>query len=351
MIRLFGTLAIALLWCGIATAQLPPVLRDGLNVAHWFRYPARSGAADLCCDLSPGTLRQLRAAGVRFLRLPVQPALLRQPGALQALQAAVRRVLASGLGVVVVPTPLRWNAGDPALDRAGLVAFWRLVAPVLAGFGSSRVFPEVMNEPVLTDPAAWPAMQLGVLAVIRRSLPGSTVIVTGADWGGIDGLLKLPPIADPRVIYSFHFYEPAVLTALAAFDPGLERRVLARLPFPVSSVAACDAIGGDARTAAVVRYYCAGRWDAAALAQRIGMVGAWAARHHANVLVGEFGAAAALNARARREWLSAARGAFTANGFGWALWGYDDPMGLNVSPMAHGVAPLDPGVMRALGWR
>ncbi|MCW8308177.1 glycoside hydrolase family 5 protein [Acidiphilium sp. PA] len=351
MIRLCGFLAMVLLGCGIATAQLPPVLRDGLNVAHWFRYPARAGAADLCCDLSPATLRQLRADGVRFLRLPVQPAVLRQPGALPALQAAVRRVLAAGLAVVVVPTPLRWNAGDAARDRARLVAFWRRVAPALAGFGSSRVFPEVMNEPVLTDPAAWPAMQLGVLAVIRRSLPDSTVIVTGADWGGIDGLLKLPPIADRRVIYSFHFYEPAVLTALAAFDPGLERGVLAQLPFPVRSVAACDAIGGDGRTAAVVRYYCAGRWDAAALAQRVGAVGAWAARHHANVLVGEFGAVAALNARARQRWLTAARGAFTANGFGWALWAYDDPMGLNVSPMAHGVARLDPGVMRALGWR
>ncbi|MGC9269390.1 glycoside hydrolase family 5 protein [Acidiphilium sp.] len=346
-----GSLVMVMLWCGTASAQLPPVLRDGLNVTHWFRYPVRSGPAALCCDLSAATLRSLRDAGVRFLRLPVQPVLVRAPGGVAALQEAVRRVLAAGLAVVVVPTPLGWSVSNPTGDAARLVAFWREVAPALAEFGPSRVFPEVMNEPVLTDPAAWPVMQRRVLAVIRHILPRSTVILTGADWGSIDGLLKLQPVVAARVIYSFHFYEPAVLTSLAAFDPGLDRQVLARLPFPVISVASCDAVGGDAQTAAVVRYYCASGWTAAKLATRIDAVGAWAARHHATVLVGEFGASAALNPQTRLAWLAAARRAFAVNGFGWALWGYDDPMGLAVSPMARGVTPLDPAVMRALGLR
>ena len=82
-------------------------------------------------------------------------------------------------------------------------------------------------------PRAWQALQDDALATVRAALPGATVILTGADWGGIDGLVGLRPVADPNVIYSFHFYEPSELTALAAYRPGLDRAALAPLlPFP-----------------------------------------------------------------------------------------------------------------------
>ena len=54
------------------------------------------------------------------------------------------------------------------------------------------------------------------------------MVLTGSNWGGIDGLSALhpvtdPPVTDPNVIYSFHFYEPSELTALAAYRPNLDR--------------------------------------------------------------------------------------------------------------------------------
>ena len=42
---------------------------------------------------------------------------------------------------------------------------------------------------------------------IRKSAPAHTIIVTGPNWGGIDGLLKLEPLSDHNIIYSFHFYD------------------------------------------------------------------------------------------------------------------------------------------------
>ena len=47
-------------------------------------------------------------------------------------------------------------------------------------------------------------------------------MLTGADWGSVAGLLSFPPESDPNVIYSFHLYEPAELTALGAYRPGLD---------------------------------------------------------------------------------------------------------------------------------
>lgn len=335
---------------GVTQAAAPPVLRAGLNVTHWFRFPPRPDPKYLCCYLTPATLRTLRTAGFRFLRLPVQPALMRQPGGAAALQTAIHTIVGAGLAVIVVPAPMAWDGADPAADTAKLIAFWRIVAPRLEGFDPAAVFCEAMNEPVLNREAAWPRIQRRILKTIRRRLPRSTVILTGADWGSIDGLLKLAPVADPNVLYSIHVYDPAVLTSLAAFDPALDKRVLARLQFPVTSVGACDAIAGtDPQTAAVVRYYCASRWTAATLAASIARAGTWAQHNHASILVGEFGASSALNHRARLAWLAAARSAFAANGFGWALWGYDDPMGLDVSPLTPNPPTLDTGLLIALG--
>ncbi len=94
--------------------------------------------------------------------------------------------------------------------------------------------PEVLNEPVFPgDPAGWAALQHAGAGRHPAGPAQATVILTGQDWGSIGGLLALTPENDPNVIYSFHFYDPAELTSLAAYRPGLDRAALARLPFPV----------------------------------------------------------------------------------------------------------------------
>lgn len=190
-----------------------------------------------------------------------------------------------------------------------------------------------------------------VLAEIRASLPANTIVLTGNDWGSIDGLLATVPEPDPDVVYSFHLYEPAELTTLAAYRPGLDTAALARLPFPVGDTAACEAIAArtdDPSTADLMRFYCAQHWDAAKLAARIDSAADWARRNHVALLAGEFGASRRLNAAARLAWLSTVREACERRSIGWALWGYDDSMGFAQHPPA-GASALDPEVLKALG--
>ena len=319
------------------------LLRHGLNMVHWFRYPADPHPAALARGVPRATLERIHAAGFDFLRLPVQPHLVAGEAGRRALASAIRRILGAGFAVVVVPADPRWRLNDPGFDARLIARFWRRIAPVLARFGPARVFPEIDNEPILTDRAAWPPMQARLLALIRHDLPADTVIATGGAFGGVDGLLRLKKLADSDVIYAFHFYEPSLLTALGAFDPALDHTALARLPFPVRTPRRCAAQairpGTDARTRAVIRYYCAAHATAATLKARVDGVARWA--QGAPVIVGEFGASVALDGPARLAWLAAARRAFEADGFGWALWAWRDPMGLP--------AGLDPATLRALG--
>lgn len=329
------------------------LLRRGVNITAWFRYPASQDPAALTGYLGAGAITGLRTAGFTFVRLPVDPVLLANPAVPPVLAGAIRRLRDAGLGVVVSVHPAAWRLESQESDRAALHQAWTRLTPLLARLGPERVFAEVLNEPVFPgDPAAWQRLQRTVLAGIRSRLPNHTVILTGHDWSSIAGLVALTPVDDPNVVYTFHLYEPADLTSLAAWRSGLDRAVLARLPFPVGDRAVCEHVAGattDAATAGMIRYYCAVGWNESHMATRIQAAAAWGRRHDVALLAGEFGASIALNTAARMNWLRAVRVACETEGIGWALWGYDDMMGFGVSRPAGASPVLDPIMLRALG--
>jgi endoglucanase len=105
----------------------------------------------------------------------------------------------------------------------------------------------------------------------------------------------------------------------------------------------------DAGTRDLMRYYCALGWDAPHVDAVFERAFAWATSHHVRLLAGEFGASAELNRPARLAWLRTVRDALGSRGIPWALWGYDDVMGLAVT-RPPGLRPkLDPAVLNALG--
>jgi hypothetical protein len=345
------------------SAATPPAgrvatLARGVNLTNWFRFPARADDESLRSYLPDAAIAALRRAGFTFVRLAVQPEVLdAAPQRLTLLVEVVRRLQRGGLAVVLGPHPTTWHLEQSATDRASLLAFWHRVAPALRPLDPRLTYPEILNEPVFADAAqtdtgqTWEALQADALAAVRAALPGATVVLTGANWGGVDGLAALHPVADPNVIYSFHFYEPSELTALAAYRPGLDRAALARLPFPMDP-AACQVATdstADAATRGLITFACSMRWDATRVGARIEQAAAWGRDHHATVLLGEFGATRTLNAPARLAWLAAVRRGCEQRGIGWALWGYDDVMGFGVDPRSAGRSTMDRATLLALG--
>ncbi len=164
------------------------------------------------------------------------------------------------------------------------------------------------------------------------------------------GSLRCARWQDGNVIYSFHYLRAGGADVAGGLAPGLDRTALARLPFPAEPEACARLAGGtDGDTSGVIRFYCALHWDAGRVAARIATAAAWGRRHHAAVLLGEFGASAALAPIARTAWLRAVRQACEAEGIGWTLWGYDDVMGFGAARPPGRQPVLDAGVLRALG--
>ena len=355
----------ALLMLAIPCFAMPPpdraaVLQRGVNITGWFRFPASRDPAVLRRWLSDAAMTDLQRAGFTFVRLAVDPAIIDGPAMRGVLVDQVKRLQRHGLAVIVSPHPVAWNLDNNAGDRDRLMAFWRELAPALRGLPAGLTFPEVLNEPVFhDDPAAWWRLQSALHAAIRAALPDATIILTGQDWGSIAGLLALTPdAADPgsdgNVVYSFHFYDPAELTSLAAYRPGLDREALGRLPFPESDPADCRQIAGTGRDAAtrdLMAFYCATGWGSAQVSGRLLEAVAWSRRHGVALLAGEFGASAALNPAARLAWLRLVRETCAANGDSWALWGYDDVMGFGARRPPENRPQLDRSVLAALGLR
>jgi endoglucanase len=356
---------LTLLLIALPCFAMPPpdrmaVLQRGVNITGWFRYPASRDPAALRRWLSDAAMADLKRAGFTFVRLAVDPTVIDGPAMRNVLVDQVKRLQRHGLAVIVSPHPVTWNLDNNLGDRDRLTAFWHDLAPALHGLAPGLTFPEVLNEPVFhDDPTAWWSLQIDLHAAIRAALPDDTIILTGQDWGSIAGLLALTPDAedpnaDTNVVYSFHFYDPAELTSLAAWRPGLDRDALARLPFPEADPASCRQIAGQTRDDAthdLMEFYCATGWDPARVRARLLDAVSWSRRYGVAVLAGEFGASASLNPAARVAWLRLVRETCAANGVFWAIWGYDDVMGFGVHRPPENRPQLDRSVLAALGLR
>ncbi len=350
----------ALLICSFPAAARPPdrqvaLLQRGVNITGWFRFPASQAPDALARWMTDEAMADLRRTGFTFVRLAVDPTLLDAPRVRDAAVNAICRLQKQGLAVIVSPHPNGWHLETEAADRARLKAFWRAMGLALRRCDPVLTIPEILNEPVFPgDPSGWAGLQHAILSNIRAILPASTVVLTGQDWGSIGGLMALQPEADQNVVYSFHFYDPAELTALAAYKPDLDRAALARLPFPVDNPSDCMSAArwtSHAATTDMIRYYCASKWDRDAIDRRVNAARSWAHGHGAALIAGEFGATTELNDAARLAWLSTARHAFETADIGWALWGYDDIMGFALQRPPQGRPLLNKDVLGSLGLR
>ena len=244
-------------WCALlfAVICLTPsadadaaALTRGINVTNWFRYPPSRDPALLAKYMSDQALTDLRTAGFDFVRLAIDPEVVSGQAPAAVLIEAIRRIEAHGMAVIVSLHPRNWHLETDAADRVRLRSFWRELAPKLAGLEQTRTLPEVLNEPVFPgDPGGWAVLQHLVLGDIRHALPQATVVLTGQDWGSVGGLLALTPEADPNVLYSFHFYDPAELTSLAAYRPDADHAAIGQLPFPVGRPVSLRRGGGTVR--------------------------------------------------------------------------------------------------------
>ncbi len=105
---------------------------------------------------------------------------------------------------------------DPALQRR-LIALWEELIRRYAGKRGPRIVFELLNEIVLPSSAPWNSLFRDLRAAIRKVSGDAWIMIGGNEWNSAGTLKELEVVDDPRLIYTFHFYEPMPFTHQKAY--------------------------------------------------------------------------------------------------------------------------------------
>ncbi len=134
------------------------------------------------------------------------------PAFLARIDEVVRQGLAAGLNVIVNVHHYNALNEDPDLHEPRLEAIWQQISRRYADWPEGLIF-EPVNEPHSAMTYAHvDALNRRILADIRRTNPTRWVVLGGGHWGHFIGLEKSNPPFDPRVVTTFHFYDPFEFT-------------------------------------------------------------------------------------------------------------------------------------------
>lgn len=107
--------------------------------------------------------------------------------------------------------------------RAEAVALAGKLAKHFALRGAELGAYEILNEPLVVSegrqsrPIQWPQLREEILREIRRYDANRYVVITPGPGGETSGYKDFKPLADPRIIYGAHFYNPHEYTHQGVF--------------------------------------------------------------------------------------------------------------------------------------
>jgi endoglucanase len=349
--------------CAVLSHTVPAeriaALSRGFNADGWLNGPQSTAP-------STRLLRELRAAGMTHVRLPVpaERAMRRFASAgerdelLRELGRAVEQLVSSGYFVSIDLHPgerfNRLHRDDPAASMEEMKGAWTTLAEVVRNAPRGRIFVELLNEPDV-EAARWQSEVEELASFVRRLLPDTTLIVGPVNWQRADSLPNFRPLSDLNIVYAIHFYDPMVFTHQGHWDAQDPLHAIGGLPYPVRA--------DDPEVTAIRRQLLSERSTAAlqmldkAVAASAASNGiekwlepavAWQRRYSRPIIINEFGVLKAAAPRdSRLRWLSAVTAFARQQCWGWAHWELAQGFGL----VDDSTGMPDAGVLRALGAR
>lgn len=387
--KLLSLLVLALFF-GLAPASAATFqAKRGISLDIWTTWPDESKWDDESVmfpfpewrrTVGEKELSDLKAGGFDFIRIPIDPSpFLSEKTAVirdrlfEEVIASVDLVTKAGLKVIVDlhDFPAGGNRAigtmeimkDEALFAAH-VDLARRMAGLLKNYDPEQVAFEVFNEPVIDcdedNTSLWPEKLKQLFAASRASATKLTLILSGGCWGGSEGLTKLNPndFPDDNIIWSFHSYDPFILTHQGASWAGDFMPYIYGLPFPLHETPKAELdtvldeirarIKSDApkvRRSGMLSYL---DEEIAKINTKEGLdhamdlpftrVSDWAKKYDidpSNILLGEFGMIRQeygnpiiIPGKTRAAYVKAMTERAEAAGFAWSVWSYGGAFGM-----------------------
>lgn len=341
-------------------------LKRGINLSEWFAqvYDPKGYTKEHFENWTTDQdIALIKSMGFDHVRLSVNPEPMMRhnqadqlpPEYLGYLDSAVKMILDQGLAVIIDMHPesdfkSRLVQHDDFVEQFS--DFWRAIARHYSTYDPETVFFEVLNEPEFHDRYRWAGVQAKLAQAIREGAPQHTIIAAGANWSDIEDLLAMTPLADPNLIYNFHFYDPHTFTHQGATWGENYWHFESKLSYPASmdtaeKVAAAEP---DAVNRLAILRYGLDHWDSNRIGIEIGQATDWAKHWNVPLTCNEFGVYRNYSEpQDRARWLHDVRAKLEKDGIGWNMWDYSGSFG--VVNGKNGQHAPDETTVEALGLR
>ncbi|HMH31857.1 MAG TPA: cellulase family glycosylhydrolase [Puia sp.] len=358
-----------------AKAQGPPDLTNGVSGNQFTRYFMPH--SDWSSQCNPQLLHAYKGMGVKSIRVPVSNETLYQdatpsvlnPANLVALDTIViRKLLDSGFTVILDachplsgakgPTSFMQMLAQDSLDaRLKFRKYWIAIVSYFKRYKTEKLVFEIINEPYADDPKNHNfiyTLEDSVVKDIRaidsihwlavtgirndKMLDGLVDSVPGIPFRDIRKRYTFPPIHAPKLIYTFHWYQPDVL-----IFQGLQNANLygctCNLPYPAFAGCADHLItAGCGNYGAIEQWkiYEAARpfqvqalplWGLRRMDSLIKQAADYGREHHVPIWMGEgmcFARPGGIDRQSRLNYMQDAIATFRKYNIGFNLW---DPTG------------------------
>lgn len=390
LLRLFCTALAAFVMLTTHVFAAGFAVQRGLNLDIWTTWPGQERWDDEDVlvhfpewrrNTNHEQLSDLKQAGFDFVRMPVDPTIFlqgwetpRTDRLLAETMTAVDELRAAGLKVIVdlhlLPSDIRDVGTMQVMEEPELFErYLELVstmATALSDYDATVVAFEVMNEPVIDCGATlfpkWPGMLKRLHKAARDAAPELTLVLSGGCWSSAAGLdaVDPSPIADDNVIWTFHNYEPFLLTHQSAEWTGDALAYVQDLPYPPERFGIADLNERLAKNRKRIEDKAPTERKAELLKQFDNLAGVltpperlrnqmaapfdlaekWAERHGIpaeNILLGEFGMirqeygkSFKLPSEWRASYLKDMTRIAEQKGFAWALWSWGGAFGITL---------------------
>ncbi len=252
-------------------------------------------------------LKTMRDIGLDFIRLPIEPSKFydAKSNDWKFLELLLNTTHTVGLRVIVDLHPEFSTQSQALTGDARYPKLLTSMAKFLKKFKQTEVALELMNEPIAPGPETcpkdfdWDSWQQKFYLAARAGSKDLTLVLTGACWGGIQGLLAVKTINDPKLIYSLHNYDPMEFTHQGATWTGPEQWYLHDMPYPPTNDAVAKLLPGilynipnaaqKQQYRSVLEDYGRSMYGRSHMQKVLGQAKDWAKRNHARIFLGEYG--------------------------------------------------------------
>ena len=210
-------------------------LKIGINLGGWISQYQQFDYAHFDRFILERDLQQIASWGMDHVRLPVDYPVIEaadQPGTLdprgiQYLDNCLAWCQCAGLRLVLdlhkapgytFTNTLEAGPMNPntlfsnAAMQERFINLWEALARHYLGQAEETLAFELLNEMVLPDSAPWNALARKTIDRLRQLDTTRLIVIGGNNYNAVEELQNIEVQADPHLLYTFHSYQPMVVT-------------------------------------------------------------------------------------------------------------------------------------------